>query len=52
MILLRHLPLDVDSLPRNIQQGCDELAQRLGYLPLAIDLAGTYIGNDAIPEQV
>ncbi|PKX88834.1 uncharacterized protein P174DRAFT_472817 [Aspergillus novofumigatus IBT 16806] len=51
-MVLQHMSSDIGSLSRNIQQGCGKLAQRLAYLPLAIDLASSYIGNDAIPEQV
>jgi tetratricopeptide (TPR) repeat protein len=50
-LLLHHLSWDADSAPETIQQRCSEVAEKLGYLPLAIDLAGAYIGNDPVPEQ-
>ncbi|KAJ5503479.1 hypothetical protein N7463_006353 [Penicillium fimorum] len=34
-----------------VQEGCNAVAKKLGYLPLAIDLAGAYIGNSPTPEQ-
>ncbi|KAJ5454948.1 hypothetical protein N7530_012717 [Penicillium desertorum] len=52
MVLLRHLSDDIDWLPKTVQEGCDNVATKLGYLPLAIDLAGAYIGNNSLaPEQ-
>ena len=50
-LLLQRLPWDVDSAPENVRQRCNEVAQKLGCLPLAVDLAGAYIGNDPKPEQ-
>lgn len=50
-LLLQHLPWSIDSATSNIQQDCEELVQNLGCLPLAIDLAGAYIGNDPDPEH-
>ncbi|KAJ5123879.1 uncharacterized protein N7515_007704 [Penicillium bovifimosum] len=50
MVLLRHLSDNVDLLPQSVEEGCDEVAKKLGYLPLAIDLAGAYIGNSVAPE--
>jgi len=49
-LLLRHLALDVKSASKKVQVRCGEVAQQLGYLALAIDLAGAYIGNDQAPE--
>ena len=49
-LLPRHLRLG-DSASECVRQGCDQVAHRLGYLALAIDLAGAYIGNDPAPEQ-
>jgi tetratricopeptide (TPR) repeat protein len=51
MVLLRHLSDKIDLLPKTVRDGCDEVAKKLGYLPLAIDLAGAYIGNSLTPEQ-
>ncbi|KAJ6139454.1 hypothetical protein N7471_005940 [Penicillium samsonianum] len=42
----------IDLFPKTVQEGCDEVANKLGYLPLAIDLAGAYIGNNLAPEHV
>lgn len=50
-LLLQHLPWNIDSATSNIQQDCEELVQNLGRLPIAIDLAGAYIGNDPDPEH-
>ena len=54
LALLQHLLTDkgVDFSSNNIQQGCDDLAQKLGYLAFAIDLAGAYISqNSETPEK-
>ncbi|KAJ5960017.1 uncharacterized protein N7479_007167 [Penicillium vulpinum] len=51
LVLLRHLSDDIDLLPKSVQNDCDEVANKLGYLPLALDLAGAYIGNSIAPEQ-
>ncbi|KAL8905548.1 MAG: hypothetical protein Q9207_002574 [Kuettlingeria erythrocarpa] len=51
MLLLRHLRLDLEPVPQDIQEDCDKIAERLGYLALAIDLAGAYIGNETDQEQ-
>jgi hypothetical protein len=48
-LLLQHLQWDVDSAPEKIWESCEAVVQRLGYLPLAVDLAGAYISND--PDQ-
>ncbi|KAK3937341.1 putative kinesin light chain [Diplogelasinospora grovesii] len=50
-LLLQHLGCDPDSVSEEVRTSCSEVAQQLGYLALAIDLAGAYIGNDAVPEQ-
>ncbi|KAH8202390.1 hypothetical protein TruAng_003463 [Truncatella angustata] len=50
-LLLQHLPWSIDSAPSNIRENCEELVRILGYLPLAIDLAGAYISNDPYPRQ-
>ncbi|KAI4276581.1 MAG: hypothetical protein L6R38_005626 [Xanthoria sp. 2 TBL-2021] len=51
MLLLRHLPLVPEPVPQDIQEDCDKIAERLGYLALAIDLAGAYIGNETDQRQ-
>ncbi|KAK3317106.1 hypothetical protein B0H66DRAFT_576700 [Apodospora peruviana] len=43
--------LKTESALEEIQRNCDKIAQRLGYLALAIDLAGAYIGNDSTPKH-
>jgi tetratricopeptide (TPR) repeat protein len=48
-LLLRRLEWDLDPVPQGIQDDCDKITQQLGYLALAIDLAGAYIHND--PDQ-
>jgi tetratricopeptide (TPR) repeat protein len=45
-LILRHLALDLDTVPDEILEECDKIAERLGYLALAVDLAGAYISND------
>src|SRR3569833_3118521 len=50
-LLLQPQRLDAKSAPEDIRQNCDKVAQRLGYLALAIDLAGAYISSDSAPEQ-
>ncbi|KAL8724128.1 MAG: hypothetical protein Q9166_008115, partial [cf. Caloplaca sp. 2 TL-2023] len=51
MLLLRHLRLDLEPVPQDIQEDCDKIAEQLGYLALAIDLAGAYIGNETDQRQ-
>ncbi|CAG8067062.1 unnamed protein product [Penicillium nalgiovense] len=51
LVLMRHLSDDIDLLPESVQADCDEVANKLEYLPLALDLAGAYIGNSIAPEQ-
>lgn len=50
-LLLQHLKGEFDSVPSDIRQLCDEIVERLGYLALAVDLAGAYIGNEADQEE-
>ena len=45
-VLLQHLQWESDSVPSHIQLYCDSIAKRLGYLALAIGLAGAYIKNE------
>ena len=49
-LLLRHLERDLDPALQHVQLICDEIVERLGYLALAIDLAGAYISNDSNQE--
>jgi tetratricopeptide (TPR) repeat protein len=49
-LLLQHLEWDPDSAPQDVQNFCDTIVERLGYLALAIDFAGAYIGNDSSQE--
>ncbi|KAJ4298025.1 hypothetical protein N0V90_005924 [Kalmusia sp. IMI 367209] len=48
-LLLKHLKLDVDVAIEDVLEGCDKIARELGYLALAIDLAGAYISNNRDP---
>ena len=50
-LLLQHLQPGTESASRDIQYSCDMVAQKLGYLALAIDLVGAYISNSSAPEQ-
>ncbi|KAH8899758.1 TPR-like protein [Thozetella sp. PMI_491] len=50
-LLLRHLQMLPEIAPQSIRQSCDEVGENLGYLALAIDLAGAYISQDSNPEQ-
>ncbi|KAM0362811.1 hypothetical protein ACHAPK_011498 [Fusarium culmorum] len=50
-LLLRHLKMDAQSATKATQRGCEEVADKLGHLALAVELAGAYIGNDATPAQ-
>ncbi|KAF2205731.1 hypothetical protein GQ43DRAFT_467880 [Delitschia confertaspora ATCC 74209] len=51
MLLLRHPQLDLDLAPQDTQEDCDEIVERLGYLALAIDLAGAYMSNETDQRQ-
>ncbi|PSN58820.1 hypothetical protein BS50DRAFT_344740, partial [Corynespora cassiicola Philippines] len=51
-LLLRHLNIDLDPVPEKVLEDCDKIVKQLGYLALAIDLAGAYIGNEADQRQV
>ncbi|KAK4164656.1 putative kinesin light chain, partial [Cladorrhinum sp. PSN259] len=50
-LLLQHLQLSAESASEAIRCDCDKIAQRLGYLALAIDLAGAHISNDSAPKR-
>lgn len=49
-LLSWHLKLDYYSQRQELENLCDELAGSLGYLPLAVDLAGVYMGNETDPR--
>lgn len=42
-VLLQHLRRESNSIPSYVQTLCDNIARKLGYLALAVDLAGAYI---------
>jgi tetratricopeptide (TPR) repeat protein len=44
-LLLRHLQLDDSEMTKEILYDCEAIAQQLGYLALAVGLAGAYIAN-------
>ena len=50
-LLLRHLEWDPELVGEDIKQVCDRIADRLGYLALAVDLAGAYITADPDPKS-
>jgi hypothetical protein len=50
-LLLRHLRMDSQSAPEGVRHGCEEVAEKLGHLALAIELAGAYIGNHSTPPS-
>ncbi|KAK0639860.1 hypothetical protein B0T16DRAFT_463496 [Cercophora newfieldiana] len=50
-LLLQHLHLSRESASEEIRRDCDKVAERLGYLALALDLAGAYIGSDSGSEH-
>ncbi|CAK7237004.1 hypothetical protein SBRCBS47491_009829 [Sporothrix bragantina] len=45
-LLLRHLDMDSITAPEHIQKLCGTVAETLGYLALAVDLAGYHIANE------
>ena len=49
-LLSWHLKLDRYSQRQELESLCDEVAGSLGYLPLAVDLAGVYMGNETDPR--
>ncbi|RYP70578.1 hypothetical protein DL771_005397 [Monosporascus sp. 5C6A] len=51
-LLLQRLDLDKEAVTETIRMCCAKVADELGYLPLAIDLAGAYIGNDSAPPEI
>lgn len=50
-LLLRYLGLDVESASEDIRRSCNQVAQNLRHLALAIEIAGAYIGSDPAPGQ-
>ncbi|RFU74219.1 alpha beta-hydrolase [Trichoderma arundinaceum] len=50
-LLLHHLGQDVDTAPENVTAKCRQLADQLGNLALALDLAGAYIENEPDPKS-
>ena len=50
-LLLQHLHLRFNSTFRAIENHCDIIAEELGFLPLAIDLAGLYINHAPDSEE-
>jgi tetratricopeptide (TPR) repeat protein len=44
-LLLRHLQLDDSEMTKEIIHNCEAVAKQLGYLALAVGLAGAYIAN-------
>jgi hypothetical protein len=44
-LLLRHLQLDDSEMTKEILHDCEAVAKQLGYLALAVGLAGAYIAN-------
>ncbi|RYP41795.1 hypothetical protein DL767_000811 [Monosporascus sp. MG133] len=51
-LLLQRLDLCEEAVTETIRMRCAKVADELGYLPLAIDLAGAYIGNDSAPPEI
>lgn len=45
-LLLRCLELDNSAASYNVKRDCDEVAEQLGHLALALDLAGAHIHED------
>jgi tetratricopeptide (TPR) repeat protein len=50
-LLLRHLDRGPQLVEQDVHEVCDRIVERLGYLALAVDLAGAYIGEDSNPES-
>ncbi|CVL09268.1 uncharacterized protein FMAN_14274 [Fusarium mangiferae] len=50
-LILRHVLHDGNAPSEKVLRECGEVAMKLDYLSLAIDLAGAYIGNSPDPEQ-
>ncbi|SCV61158.1 uncharacterized protein FFFS_15727 [Fusarium fujikuroi] len=50
-LILRHVLHDGNAPSKKVLRECGEVAMKLDYLSLAIDLAGAYIGNSPDPEQ-
>ena len=50
-LLLQHFGADPVAITEELEQQCEELTQKLGGLPLAIDLVGAYIANRPNPKQ-
>ncbi|KEY74892.1 hypothetical protein S7711_09765 [Stachybotrys chartarum IBT 7711] len=50
-LLLRHLRMDAQLAAEDTRRRCEEVVHKLGHLALAVELAGAYIGNDAMPAQ-
>jgi tetratricopeptide (TPR) repeat protein len=46
-LLLQHLGQDFNLASDNVQKASNEVVDRLGYLALAVDLAGAYIHEDS-----
>jgi DNA polymerase III delta prime subunit len=44
-LILHHLQLDEELATGDIADDCDKVAEQLGHLALALDLAGAYISN-------
>ncbi|OCK76289.1 TPR-like protein [Lepidopterella palustris CBS 459.81] len=49
-LLLQHLDWDSHSAPLHVQHMSDEIVERLGYMALAVDLAGACISEDSDRE--
>ena len=51
-LLLQRLDMNEEATTDAIRSLCAQVADELGHLPLAIDLAGAYIGNDLEPPEI
>ncbi|RYP65838.1 hypothetical protein DL770_008915 [Monosporascus sp. CRB-9-2] len=51
-LLLQRLNLDKEAVTETTRMRCAKVVDELGYLPLAIDLAGAYIGDDSAPPEI